>query len=142
MVDVILQNMKGIDPKLMLRIWRELLLLERSSDFELATRAKISHGNINNWQSPTAPKYVRLSTLRQIEQNLGYHIEVTEKGDYKIEKIHPLNEIKESRSLYGRAHLSETEGGLSSEDVKLLDDLSSQLSQIAKQIDQIKNRKK
>lgn len=138
MIDSILHPMKGIDPKLMLKIWRELILLERSSDFELANRAKISHGNIANWQSPNAPKFVRLSTLRQIEENLGYRIEINEEGNYRIVKP---TIVKEDSSLYSRSHLSENEGGLSPADVKLLNDLSLQLTDIAKKIDQIKNKK-
>jgi hypothetical protein len=82
----ILHSMKGIDPKIMMKIWRELVVLERSSDFELATRAKIAHGNITNWQSPNPPKLVRFSTLKQIEDNLGYSIDVSESGKYKITK--------------------------------------------------------
>lgn len=134
--------MKGVDPKIMMRIWRALVLLERSSDFELAGRAKIAHGNITNWQSPVPPKIVRLSTLKQIEDNLGYDIDVRENGEYSITKREMGNHNIPSQSLYKDSHLSETEGGLTKDDVKLLDSLSVKLSEIAKQIEELKNKRK
>ena len=97
---VILQIMKGIDPKIMMEIWRKLVAMERSSDFELANRANIAHGNITNWQSPNAPKIVRFSTLKQIEDNLGYSIDVKESGEYTITKRDVPSGVRESSPEY------------------------------------------
>ena len=122
----------------MLELWDELLKLEWMKDATLAAKVGLNPSTIASWRSgrnKTAHPY----NVKVLSEKLGYKIELTDAGKWKIEKE---KLVKEPESLYNRAHLSETEGGLSPEDVKLLDSLSTQLSQIAKTIDEIKNKKK
>ncbi len=130
--------MKSIPVKKFLDLWDQLLKIEWEQDAGLAKRIGLTPTAVYHWRAEDVVK-VRPSIIKSIEEKLSVKVSLSSTGKWVIDKV---TSVKEPKSLYSRAHLSETEGGLSSEDVKLLDNLSNQLSQIAKQIDEIKNKKR
>jgi transcriptional regulator with XRE-family HTH domain len=77
--------MKKITTKVALLLWDKLRWLEKSTDNELAIRAKVSQGTISKWRS-NPNQTVRFSTIRQIEENLNYSIEYSDSGQWIVEK--------------------------------------------------------
>ena len=128
----------------MLELWDELLWREKSSDKELADRAGLSSGTISNWRSDNPPKVVRLSTLGQIEENLGYKIELTKEGKWSIQK---LSEGKpaEAGSIHFSmpGHVSEEEAARYKELVKRLGEIPpDQVDKVIEMIDILFRKRK
>lgn len=74
-----------IKTKTMVEIWNELLTMFKSNDHELASRVGLSSGILGNWRSEkNAPKTIRASTLRMIEDRLSVRIEILPGDHWKI----------------------------------------------------------
>lgn len=113
--------------------WKSISALAKLAGISPSTFSRIVNGQT---------KEVQADTVGQLGRALGYKITLSESDQWTLERESDKSGmIKEGSSLYNSSHRSETESGLSPEDVKLLDSLSMQLSQIARQIDELKKKK-
>jgi transcriptional regulator with XRE-family HTH domain len=88
--------MKAITAEKALQLWDKIKWLEKMTDNELAIKAQVSQGTISKWRSEPK-KEIRFSTLRQMEENLGYIFDLDDKGQWEIQKrnSHPKYEVEE-----------------------------------------------
>lgn len=140
----IFEGMRNIPINKMVELWDQLLWLEKATDNELVSKIGLSTSTPSTWRAKAKEQpesSVRISTLGMIENALSLRINLRD-NKWVIEKVEPLTLREPVDSIYSKAHLSETEGGLSPEDVRLLDSLSEKLSAMAKQIEELKKKKK
>ena len=120
--------MRNIETKKMLELWDRLLWLEKASDFELANRAGLSYGTISNWRGEKPPRVVRLSTLGEIERNLGYKIELGSDGKWDIQKLSPA--VNEGSIVYDPSIHFSMPGHVSEEEAERYRQLVKRLGEI------------
>lgn len=137
----IFPHMKRLTAKKMLELWDELLKREWMKDATLASKVGLNPSTIASWRSgrnKTAHPY----NVKMLSEKLGYRIELSDDGKWTIEKASDALVTQEPGSLYRAAHLSENEGGMTPDEVKLLDKLSAQLLDISKQVEELRAKKR
>ncbi|HEY5614892.1 MAG TPA: helix-turn-helix transcriptional regulator [Bacteroidota bacterium] len=77
--------MNKIVTKKFLLLWDEILRLEHKTDAELAGNIGIRPSTVSNWRTGRS-KAVRPHQIAAIEKKLGYSIELTRDGKWKIAK--------------------------------------------------------
>ena len=105
--------MTTVPTKRFLLMWEEVLRMEHKTDAELATAIGIRASTVSNWRTGRT-NAVRPAQIAAIEKKLGYTIELTKDGRWKIAKLGGLPSPpgpKDSPPLYFSmpGHVSESE---------------------------------